>query len=166
MQQFCLNPGIQNPGIIKLSCYLPCYRHVLWDYSCGIREGSLGKKQDLVQKPSAYWKGEEDPPSLARTENKNSQTTQCGCRQPLPTDRGDVVFIAPSLPFTPTSPWEQPAAGRYWQPQSPKPQSISGPARCSVPWLAGGLPSGLPVCLLVQFRCRLHRFDSCALPTS
>lgn len=56
----------------------------------------MGKKQDLVEKLAADWKGKEDPPCSARTESKKSQITQCGCHQPLPTDCEDVVFIAPS----------------------------------------------------------------------
>lgn len=56
----------------------------------------MGKKQDLVEKLAADWKGKEDPPCSARTESKKSQITQWGCHQPLPTDCEDVVFIAPS----------------------------------------------------------------------
>lgn len=86
-----------------------------------------------------------------------SQTAQWGCHQPLPTDWASLP--QPSLqcfsaathtdPLLPRLGWEQPAAGPCGSLKPPKPPSSSSLTWCSVPWswawLAGGLPSGLPV---------------------
>lgn len=81
-------PKASDCAAILLPCLLQTHPTGLFLWQQG---GSLGKKQDLVEKLAADWKGEEDPPCSARTESKKSQITQ-----PLPTDCEDVVFIAPS----------------------------------------------------------------------
>lgn len=76
--------GTEASGHAAISCYLlACYRHVPGI----IPVAAGGRKLEEDVRPcreTADWKTEEDPPHL--DSSKMSQTTQCGCHQPLPTD--------------------------------------------------------------------------------
>jgi len=149
---------------VRLPCLLQTHPMglLLWQ-----QQGSSGEKRNLIEKLVDDWKSEEDPRCSARMESKKSQTTQCGCHRPLPTDCGDVVFIAPSqpqasvLPFPPTSlcpGWAGSSLqlALFGNLKSPKPHSSFVPAWCTVLWqqaqLAGGFHSGLPVRSIYWFR--------------
>lgn len=108
-------------GRAAVSCYLlACYRHVPCDIPVAAGR-NLG--EDLRPcRETADWKTEEGPPYLDRAGSKMSQTTQCGCRQPLPTDWSSLPH--PSLEcFSALA--AQAGLGAacswpLWQPQVPK----------------------------------------------
>lgn len=171
--------GTEASGRAAISCYLLlCY-----SMSCGIIIVAAGRKLEEDVRPcreTADWKTEKDPPYLDGGCSKMTQTTQCGCHQPLPTDWSSLS--QPSLNcfsaathtnlLLPRLGWEQPAAGPCGSLKSPKPPSSSSPAWCTVPWswawCAGGLRSGLPVRKNSRFRFTggSKGLDSHTLPTS